>query len=61
VASEEFREEMKRFLPMSVVNRALLQPDFFDFFQMTLHELLITIQTDIYGSKDPKPVKKFEM
>ncbi|HDN2512322.1 TPA: nucleotidyl transferase AbiEii/AbiGii toxin family protein [Providencia rettgeri] len=61
VASEEFREEMKRFLPVSVVNRTLLQPDFLEFLQATLHELLVTIQTDIYGSKDPKPVKKFEM
>ncbi|ENY2674452.1 hypothetical protein [Proteus mirabilis] len=23
--------------------------------------MLATIQKDIYGSKDPKPVKKFEM
>lgn len=61
VASKEFSEEMKRFLPVSVVNKTLLQPDFLEFLQATLHELLVTIQTDIYGSKDPKPVKKFEM
>lgn len=61
VASKEFSEEMKRFLPVSVVNKTLLQPGFLEFLQATLHELLVTIQTDIYGSKDPKPVKKFEM
>ncbi|HAT3809016.1 TPA: nucleotidyl transferase AbiEii/AbiGii toxin family protein [Morganella morganii] len=61
VASEKFRGEMRRFLPVSVADRTLLQPDFLDFLQITLHELLITIQTDIYGSKDPKAVKKFDM
>lgn len=61
VASEKFRGEMKRFLLVSVADRTLLQPNFFDFLQITLHELLITIQTDIYGSKDPKAVKKFDM
>lgn len=61
VASEKFKGEMRRFLPVSVADRTLLQPDFLDFLQITLHELLITIQTDIYGSKDPRPVKKFDM
>lgn len=61
VASEKFKGEMKRFLPVSVVERTLLQPDFLAFLQATLHELLIIIQTDIYGNKDPKSVKKFEM
>lgn len=61
VASEKFRGEMKRFLLVSVADRTLLQPNFFDFLQITLYELLITIQTDIYGSKDPKAVKKFDM
>lgn len=61
VESEKFRGEMKRFLLVSVADRTLLQPNFFDFLQITLHELLITIQTDIYGSKDPKAVKKFDM
>ncbi|HDT2998028.1 TPA: nucleotidyl transferase AbiEii/AbiGii toxin family protein [Proteus mirabilis] len=61
VASEKFKGEMKRFLPVSVVDRTLLHPDFLEFLQITLHELLVTIQTDIYGSKEPKPVKKFEM
>ncbi|HGY3148414.1 TPA: hypothetical protein ACNVU4_002485 [Morganella morganii] len=61
VASEKFKGEMKRFLPVSVADRTLLQPKFLDFLQITLHELLITIQTDIYGSKDRKAVKKFDM
>lgn len=61
VKSARFEGEMKRFLPVSVVERTINQPDFLIFLQSTLHELLITIQTDIYGSKDPKSEKKFEM
>lgn len=61
VAGDRFKGEMKRFLPVSVVERTLLQPDFLIFLQTTLHELLVAIQLDIYGSKELKPVKRFEM
>jgi len=61
VTSAKFEGEMKRFLPVSVVDRTINQPDFLAFLQTTLHELLIAIQTDIYGSKYPKIGKKFEM
>ncbi|MEQ4924389.1 nucleotidyl transferase AbiEii/AbiGii toxin family protein [Proteus hauseri] len=61
VKSARFEGEMKRFLPVSVVERTINQPDFLIFLQTTLHELLTAIQTDIYGSKDSKSEKKFEM
>ncbi|MDC9582103.1 nucleotidyl transferase AbiEii/AbiGii toxin family protein [Xenorhabdus sp. PR6a] len=49
IASGTFQEEMKRFIPAPVYNRTIGQADFMRYLEITLKELLTTVQKALYS------------
>ncbi|EKT62231.1 nucleotidyl transferase AbiEii/AbiGii toxin family protein [Providencia burhodogranariea] len=54
VTSEKFKNEMKRFLPVTVTERTISQPDFLKYLEVTLRELLLALQLSLYGKHADK-------
>ncbi|MDC9581898.1 nucleotidyl transferase AbiEii/AbiGii toxin family protein [Xenorhabdus sp. PR6a] len=49
IASDTFQDEMKRFIPAPVYNRTIGQTDFVRYLEISLKELLTTIQRELYS------------
>jgi len=55
VASAEFQNEMKRFLPTNVYDRTLGQDKFKSFMLSSLKKMLTDLHTQLFGSSIPEP------
>ncbi|WP_038926928.1 hypothetical protein [Dickeya chrysanthemi] len=55
VASAEFHNEMKRFLPTNVYDRTLGQSKFKSFMLSALKKLLTELHTQLFSRSTPKP------
>lgn len=59
IKSRAFYAEMRRFLPVDVYERTISQPQFMQYLDVTLNELLTTVQRQLYGK--PTEVPPFNM
>lgn len=61
VQSKEFNDEIKRFLPLEVVERTLNNQDFLLYLETTLYELMKSVQSDMYGDRRERQSNPFSM
>ena len=61
VQSNEFSAEMKRFLPLEVVERTLNNQDFLLYLETTLYELMKSVQSEISGDRRQEQSNPFSM
>lgn len=59
IESRELQAEMRRFLPVEVYERTISQPQFMQYLETTLRELLTTVQRQLYDK--PAAVPPFKM